>query len=110
MGGSTAAEDETDLSKVHFDTACFESFAKGYLSETRSILTEAETELLPMSVRLMTYECGIRFLTDHLEGDVYFKIHRENHNLDRARNQFRLCRELKEKEPELRKIIERLKG
>ena len=108
MGGSTAAEAETDLSKVHFDTVCFERFAKGYLSETKSILTEAEAELLPMSIRLMTFECGIRFLTDHLEGDVYFKIHRENHNLDRARNQFKLCRELKEKEPELKEIIKRL--
>ena len=108
MGGSTAAEDETDLDKVHFDTECFRSFASGYLSETRDILTSAELELLPVSVRLMTYECGIRFLTDHLNGDVYFKIHRENHNLDRARNQFRLCRELKEREPELRKIIQEL--
>ena len=106
MGGSTAAEDETDLDVVHFDTECFKSFAKGYLSEMRNTLTPTELELIHMSVRLMTYECGIRFLTDHINGDMYFKIHRENHNLDRARNQFKLCRELKEKEPELKKIAE----
>jgi len=108
MGGSTAAEDETDLDKVHFDVECFRSFAKGYLSEMGKVLTPKEIELLPMSVWLMTYECGVRFLADHLNGDVYFKIHRENHNLDRARNQFKLCKEIIEKKEELEKIIKEL--
>ena len=68
MGGSTGAEDETDLSKVWFDTTAFEAFAKGYLSEMKEALTPTELELLPLSVKLMTYECGIRFLTDYLNG------------------------------------------
>ena len=105
IGGSTAAEDETDLSKVHFDSESFKQFAKGYLSQTKEIFTKTELELLPLSVRLMTFECGMRFLTDYLNGDVYFKIHRPDHNLDRARNQFKLCVELKEKEEELKEII-----
>ncbi|MBQ4086840.1 MAG: aminoglycoside phosphotransferase family protein [Clostridia bacterium] len=108
MGGSTAAEDETDLDIVHFDKACFESFAKGYLSETKDVLTEKEIELLPFSVKLMTYECGIRFLTDYLNGDTYFKIHREHHNLDRARNQFKLVAELDQMETELKDIVKGL--
>lgn len=105
MGASTAAEDETDLSKVHFDTEAFKNFADGYLSETKDCLTDTETELLGFSAKLMTYECGIRFLTDYLNGDTYFKIHRENHNLDRARNQFALVKEIDEKEDELKNIV-----
>ncbi len=105
MGGSTAAEDETDLSKVHFDKECFRAFAKGFIGEVREIMTEEEAALFPFSVKLMTYECGIRFLTDYLNGDTYFKIHREHHNLDRARNQFKLVKELDEMENELNEII-----
>ncbi len=105
MGGSTGAEDETDLDKVWFDVKAFEAFAKGYLSEMKDSLTAAELELLPLSVKLMTYECGIRFLTDYLNGDTYFKIHREHHNLDRARNQFKLVADITEKEAELAQIV-----
>ncbi len=108
MGGSTAAEDETNLDIVNFDADAFKSFAKGYCSQMREFLTPAEMEYLPMSVRLMTYECGIRFLTDYLNGDTYFKIHREHHNLDRARNQFKLVSDLKAKEGELKRIIEKI--
>ncbi len=108
MGGSTAAEDETNLDTVHFDKECFEYFTKGYLQETRNVLTPMEIELLPFSVKLLTYECGIRFLTDYLNGDTYFKIHRENHNLDRARNQFKLVWELNEMESELKAIVKSL--
>jgi hypothetical protein len=107
MGGSTAAEDETNLDIVHFDKACFESFAKGYLSETKDVLTEKEIELLPFSVKLMTYECGIRFLTDYLNGDTYFKIHREHHNLDRARNQFTLALDIERKLPQMTEIVKK---
>ncbi len=107
MGGSTGAEDETDLSKVHFDAKAFESFAKGYISEMKDSLTDDELALLPFSVKLLTYECGIRFLTDYLNGDTYFKIHREHHNLDRARNQFALVAELDEMEEELLKFCVR---
>ena len=71
-------------------------------------LTDEELRLLPFSVKLMTYECGIRFLTDYLNGDTYFRIHREHHNLDRARNQFKLVAELSEKEAALSAIVEEI--
>ena len=106
IGGSTAAEDETDLNQVWFNIDAFESFAKGYLGEMKDYLTAKELELLPLSVKLMTYECGIRFLTDYLNGDTYFKIHREHHNLDRARNQFKLVADITAKETQLEKLIE----
>lgn len=106
MGGSTAAEDETDLDKVWFDIAAFEAFSKGYLSEMKESLTETEIQLLPFSVRLLTYECGIRFLTDYLNGDTYFKIHRKHHNLERARNQFKLVADIMDKEKLLNNIIQ----
>jgi len=109
MGGSTGAEDETDLSKVWFDENAFEAFAKGYLSEMKGDLMKDELELLPFSVKLMTYECGIRFLTDYLNGDTYFKIHREHHNLDRARNQFKLVADIAEKEERLSAMIKEIK-
>lgn len=110
IGGSTAAEDEIDLDKVRFSREAFANFARGYCSEMLQCLTEAETELLPFSVKLMTYECGIRFLTDYLNGDTYFKIHREHHNLDRARNQFKLVEDISRSEQELYKIIEEMKN
>lgn len=109
MGASTGTEDEVDLSKVHFDTEAFRHFAKGYLEEMKEDLTQTELKLLPFSAKLLTYECGIRFLTDYLNGDTYFKIHRENHNLDRARNQFKLVTEIAEKEDILEAIVAELK-
>lgn len=108
VGGSTAAEDETDLEKVHFNEKAFEAFVKGYLTEVKGVLTEKELELLPFGVRLMTYECGIRFLTDYLNGDTYFKIHREHHNLDRARNQFKLVADLAAKEENMKTFVRSL--
>ncbi|MBO5059427.1 MAG: aminoglycoside phosphotransferase family protein [Clostridia bacterium] len=108
IGASTAAEDETDLDAVSFDTEIFESFAKGYFSEMGSQLTEREIELLPFSAKLLTFECGARFLTDYLNGDTYFKIHREHHNLERARNQFKLVKDIAEKEEILKEIIAKL--
>ncbi len=111
IGGSTAAEDEVELEKVQFDERAFEAFARGYLSEMGEALTEEELALLPLSVKLMTYECGIRFLTDYLNGDTYFKIHREHHNLDRARNQFKLVADIAGKEGLLAQMVgEALKG
>ena len=108
MGGSTADEDEVNLELVRFDEATFAAFAKGFLSETKDSLTARELELLPLSVKLMTYECGVRFLTDYLNGDTYFKIHREHHNLDRARNQFRLVQDIAEKEDRLLSLVKQL--
>ena len=108
MGASTAAEDETDLSNISFDNDCFEYFAKGYLSEMKDVLTPMEIDLLPFSAKLLTYECGIRFLTDYLNRDTYFKIHREHHNLDRCRSQFKLVREIAQKEEELKQIVKNI--
>jgi len=108
MGGSTGAEDEVDLDKVWFNDEAFKRFAEGYCSEMKEKLTPREKELLPFSAKLLTYECGIRFLTDYLDGDTYFKIHRANHNLDRARNQFKLVADIAKKEDELNKIVKGL--
>lgn len=87
--GSTVVEDEEDLSKLKLDFDRFEAFTKGFLEVLKDDLTKTEIELLPFAAILMTLECGIRFLTDYLEGDVYFKVHKPNHNLIRARNQFK---------------------
>lgn len=105
FGASTGAEDETDLSKISVDTHLFEVFAKGYLSTANKFLTPAEKDSLVTGAYLMTLECGVRFLADYLNGDVYFKIHRENHNLDRCRTQFKLVADMEEKEAELRAIV-----
>lgn len=109
FGASTGTEDETDLSKISLDTHLFEVFAKGYLRTANKFLTPLEKESLITGAYLMTLECGVRFLTDYLNGDVYFKIHRENHNLDRCRTQFKLVYDMEKKESELRKIIDSIK-
>lgn len=107
FGASSAAEDETDLDKVFFDLEKFEEFTCGFLGEVGDCLTEREIELLPLSVLILTYECGIRFLADYLNGDTYFKIHRENHNLDRARTQLKLVEDIESKLGEMGKIVEK---
>lgn len=94
LGCSSAAEDEKDLSKVFFCEAPFERFTRGFLEELLPVLTEREIELLPYSAMLMTYEVGIRFLTDYLEGDTYFKTAYPEHNIVRARNQFKLVHDI----------------
>ena len=105
FGANTAAEDETDLDKVQFSLPMFEAFARGFLGECGKTLSEREIELLPMGAKLMTLECGMRFLADHLNGDKYFKIHREGHNLDRAHTQFTLVTRMEEKWDEMMRII-----
>lgn len=97
FAGSSGAEDETDLSKIWFDLECYEQFAKGFIEELKDTFTEREKELLSFSVKLMSLECGIRFLADHLNGDTYFKVHREGHNLDRCRTQFKLVADIENK-------------
>ena len=109
FGANTAAEDETDLSKVTLDLSLFEVYAKGFIEGCGGALTEKEIELLPEGAMIMTLECGMRFLTDHLEGDTYFKIHRENHNLDRARNQFALVADMERKLDAMKNIIKNIK-
>jgi hypothetical protein len=105
---SPAAEDEPDLSKVVISVPMFEALAAGYIEAAGSVLSAAERMWLVLSGKLLTYEVGLRFLTDHLEGDVYFRIHRPGHNLDRARAQFALLRALEEMEETLSRIVERL--
>ncbi len=105
FGANTAAEDETNLDKVIFDLKLFEAFTKGFVSELKETITAAEKELLAFSAKLMTYECGIRFLADFLNGDTYFKTKYRNHNLDRARNQFQLCRQIDLKRNEMNQIV-----
>ena len=95
-GANDCAEDEPDQSKVHFDLRLYEVFAKGYLSTAGSTMHTAEKRSLAWGAKLMTLECGIRFLTDYLEGDHYFHIARPNHNLDRARTQFTLVRQMED--------------
>lgn len=87
---NSAREDETDLSKIHMRLDYFEALARGFIRGASGSLTGRELELLPHSGKVMTLECGIRFLTDFLEGDVYFKTRRESHNLERCRAQFKL--------------------
>lgn len=108
FGASTGAEDEQDLTKVSCDLYLFELYAKGFIKGCDRKLTAKELEMLPIGAIVMTYECGIRFLTDYLEGDHYFRIHRENHNLDRCRTQFKLVADMKEKLPQMREIISNL--
>lgn len=105
FGASTAAEDEKDLDKVNMDLALFEEYTKGYLEELGESITEKEADLLPMSAKLMTLECGVRFLSDYLDGDNYFRIHRPEHNLDRARTQFKLVWDMEQKMDEMKKIV-----
>ena len=95
-GANDCAEDEPDQSKVHFDLHLYEVFAKGYLSTAGSTMHTAEKRSLAWGAKLMTLECGIRFLTDYLEGDHYFHIARPDHNLDRARTQFTMVQQMEE--------------
>jgi len=105
FGASTAAEDETDLSKVTMSLELFEQYTKGYIEELKESFTPKEIELLAFSAKLMTLECGMRFLTDYLNGDVYFRIHREKHNLDRARTQMKLVADMEEKLDKMNEIV-----
>ena len=109
FGASTAAEDEQDISKVSCDLHLFEVYVKGFLEGCGGALTDLEVEMLPMGAILMTFECGMRFLADHLEGDHYFRIHRENHNLDRARTQFKLVWDMEQKLSEMKAIVQKYK-
>lgn len=105
FGASTAAEDEPDLSRVQFSLPMFEAFTRGFLKEAGQTLGAREIELLPMGAKLMTLECGMRFLADYLNGDKYFRVHREGHNLDRARTQFKLVRCMEESWAQMADIV-----
>src|ERR1019366_9760271 len=102
---SPAKEDERDLSKVVMQIPMFEALVRGYLTATREFLTPAEKRCLVFSGRLITFEVGIRFLADYLRGDTYFKIHREGHNLDRCRTQFKLVESIMQQEEEMNRLV-----
>ena len=108
FGASTAAEDEKDLDKVHFDIELFRAYAEGFLSALGDSITEKERELLPYSAYLMTIECGMRFLTDYIDGDVYFATKYPEHNLVRCRTQFKLAYEMQQQENEMAKVIDEI--
>ncbi|MFI3170802.1 MAG: phosphotransferase [Eubacteriales bacterium] len=107
FGASSAAEDEENLESVYCDLAKFDLYVKGYLEECHSILSPKELELLPHAAMLMTFECGMRFLTDYLEGDTYFRVHKPKHNLLRARNQFKLVADMEMKLEEMSMITQK---
>ena len=109
FGASTGAEDEKDLTKVSCDLHLYEVYVKGFIEGCGGALTETELDMLPMGAILMTFECGMRFLTDYLEGDHYFKIHREGHNLDRCRTQFKLVKDMEEKLSRMKEIVNKYK-
>lgn len=105
VGASTGAEDEKDLSKVNFDIDLYSCFAKGFIGGTGGLLSKDEIESLPAGARIMTLENGIRFLTDYLNGDTYFKIHRPEHNLDRCRTQLRMVEHMEREYDEMMRIV-----
>ncbi len=105
---NSGAEDEKDLEKIYLRMDLFEAYADGYLSEICNTLTQTELDYLAFAPRLITYTIGLRFLTDYLDGDNYFKIHRDGHNLDRARAQFKLVESNEENYEEMKKIIDKL--
>jgi Ser/Thr protein kinase RdoA (MazF antagonist) len=103
---SSANEDEQDLSKVAMQFPMFEALVRGYLASAGGFLTKAEREYLAFSGKLITFEIGIRFLTDYLSGDMYFKVAREGHNLDRCRTQFKLVASIEEQEERMNRLVE----
>ena len=105
FGASTGAEDEPDLTKISCDLDLFEAYTKGFIEGCAGALTEEELNQLVNGAKMMTLECGIRFLTDYLEGDHYFKIHRDGQNLDRCRTQFKLVADMEQKEMEMQEIV-----
>ncbi len=106
-GAITAAEDEVDLNKVSLSLPIFEQIARGYLDSARDFLTSTEMDHLAFSAKLITLEQCIRFLGDYLSGDVYYRIHRPLHNLDRCRTQLKLIREIEKHADEMNRMVKR---
>ena len=105
FGANHSAEDEKDLSKVNFDIDLYRIYTRGFLEGAQGGLTDAELEYLPWGAKLMTLECGIRFLTDYLDGDNYFHIRYADQNLDRCRTQFKLVSDMEQQWDEMHKIV-----
>ena len=110
FGANHSAEDEKDLGKVNFDIELYEAYTRGFLQGAAGSLTEAELEYLPWGARLMTLECGIRFLTDYLDGDHYFRIHYPEQNLDRCRTQFKLVRDMEQQFEAMAAVVKKYAG
>ena len=104
FGAATAAEDERELDKMEMSLERFRVFTRGYVRACPG-LTQKELELLPLGAKVMTMECGVRFLTDHIDGDNYFSIHREGQNLDRAHTQFKLVADMERKWDKMKEIV-----
>ncbi len=107
FGCNPCLEDTPETDKVVFDMPLFETYTQGYLSVFGDTITKLERENLPMGAILMTYECGIRFLTDYLDGDVYFRKTREGQNIDRTRSQFKLVSDMESRYDEMLKIVDK---
>ncbi len=107
FGANHSAEDERDLTKVNFDLELFDVYAAGFLEGAGGALTETELDYLPWGAKLMTLECGIRFLTDYLEVDHYFRIHREGQNLDRCRTQFKLVSDMEAAWDDMKAVVDK---
>ena len=105
FGASTAAEDETDLSLVFMSMESFDAFANGFIGGLQGALTDEEVLALPMGAYMMTLECGLRFLTDYLDGDNYFRVKHPLHNLERARNQMKLLSDMEIKMEQMQEIV-----
>ena len=108
FGANHAAEDEKDLSLVYLDLNLFEQYCRGYLESAGKSLTKTEIEYLPFSAKLMTFECGMRFLGDYLNGDTYFKVDYPEHNLDRCRTQFALVADIEKKFDKMKEIVSQI--
>ena len=108
FGASTAAEDERDLERVEMSLLLYEAYAEGFLGECGQSLTEEEIETLPLGAKLMTLECGVRFLTDYLSGDTYFHTTRPGQNLDRCRTQLRLVEDMEKKWAQMARLTQKV--
>lgn len=107
FGACTGEEDEKDLSKISCDLELFDLYTKGFIEGCEGSLTETEIRMLPMGAKVITLEQGIRFLTDYLEGDCYYKTHYPGQNLDRTRTQLRMVKDMEEKWEKMQKIVEK---
>ncbi len=105
---SPTLEDEQDLSKVKMRMSMFEELARGYVSAAGDFLTKTEKSLIAFSGRLITFNIGIRFLTDFLSGDRYFRVHRNNHNLERCRTQFKLMESIEKQQDKMQRYVDSL--
>ena len=110
FGASTGTEDEKDLSKISCDMELYDIYAKGFVEGCGGALTDMEIECLPIGAKVMTYECGMRFLTDYLSGDTYFKIDYPTHNLDRTRTQLKLVWDMEQKWEQMQEIARKYKN